>query len=93
MKKKSSSGAGIFETAYELRRAVPFSQMDETKSRTKLRLVEGRATGRTTALIRSGGTTAFTYDFESRVTSITKPGMTTNSYSYNGLIYFPAGGL
>ncbi len=48
-------------------------------------MVNRNVAGRTTAIVRSGGTTAFTYDFESRVTSITKPGMTTNSYSYNGL--------
>ncbi len=65
--------------------AVPFSQMDETKRGTKLRLVEGGATGRTTVIVRSGGTTAITYDFESQMISTTKPGMTTNSYSNNGL--------
>ncbi|MCA0362289.1 MAG: hypothetical protein LCH41_14695 [Armatimonadetes bacterium] len=41
--------------------------------------------GRTTGIVRSSGTTSFTYDYESRVTSITKPGMTTNSMTYNGL--------
>ncbi|MCA0359722.1 MAG: hypothetical protein LCH41_01575, partial [Armatimonadetes bacterium] len=35
--------------------------------------------------VRNSGTTSFTYDYESRVTSITKPGMTTNSMTYNDL--------
>jgi RHS repeat-associated protein len=43
------------------------------------------AAGRTTGIVRSSGTTAFSYDYESRVTSITKPGMVTNTFSYNGL--------
>jgi YD repeat-containing protein len=34
-----------------------------------------------TGIVRGSGTTAFSYDYESRVTSITKPGMTTNSFS------------
>jgi|CXWL01.1.fsa_nt_gi RHS repeat-associated protein len=34
----------------------------------------------------SGGpTTTYNWDFESRITSITKPGMTTNTMAYNGL--------
>ncbi|ARU42349.1 hypothetical protein CCB80_14805 [Armatimonadetes bacterium Uphvl-Ar1] len=43
------------------------------------------AAGRTTGIVRSSGTTAFSYDYESRVTSIMKPGMTTNTFTYNGL--------
>ncbi|MBA4293538.1 hypothetical protein C0431_11285 [bacterium] len=43
------------------------------------------AAGRTTGIVRSSGTTAFSYDYESRVTSIMKPGMVTNSFTYNGL--------
>jgi RHS repeat-associated protein len=43
------------------------------------------AAGRTTGIVRASGTTSFSYDFESRVTSITKPGMVTNSFTYNGL--------
>ncbi len=43
------------------------------------------AAGRTTGISRSSGTTSFSYDYESRGTQVTKPGMFTNSNSYNGL--------
>ena len=43
------------------------------------------AAGRTTSVVRSSGTTTVAYDFESRITSVSKSGMTTNSYTYNGL--------
>ncbi len=41
--------------------------------------------GRTTSIQTSSGTTSFTYDFESRVTGITYPNSSTNSFTYNGL--------
>ena len=40
---------------------------------------------RSTAIPRASGVTSFAYDFESRITSITRGGMITNSYTYNGL--------
>ncbi|WKZ79902.1 MAG: RHS repeat-associated core domain-containing protein [Fimbriimonadaceae bacterium] len=41
--------------------------------------------GRTTAVETSAGTTSLTYDYESRVTGITYPSQSTNSFTYNGL--------
>jgi len=43
------------------------------------------AAGRTTGIVRGSGTTAFTYDYEGRVTQVTRPGMVTNTATYNGL--------
>ena len=40
--------------------------------------------GRTTSVVSSAGTTTLAYDFESRVTSNSGPGV-LNSYTYNGL--------
>ncbi|MBS1720852.1 MAG: RHS repeat-associated core domain-containing protein [Armatimonadetes bacterium] len=42
------------------------------------------AAGRTTSVVTSAGTTSLTYDYESRLTSVTGPGITA-SYTYNGL--------
>ena len=42
------------------------------------------AAGRTTSVVSSAGTTTLTYDFESRVKSISGPGV-SNSFTYNGL--------
>jgi len=41
--------------------------------------------GRTTAVETSAGTTSLSYDYESRVTGITYPNQSTNSFTYNGL--------
>ncbi len=41
--------------------------------------------GRTTAVETSAGTTSLSYDYESRVTGITYPSQSTNSFTYNGL--------
>ena len=41
--------------------------------------------GRTTGITDAGGTTSLAYDYEHRVTSISRPGMTTNTFAYNGL--------
>lgn len=40
---------------------------------------------RTTAVETSAGTSSLTYDYESRVTGITYPNQSTNSFTYNGL--------
>ncbi len=37
-----------------------------------------------TGITDSGGTTSLVYDYEDRVTSITRPGMTTNTFAYDG---------
>ena len=42
------------------------------------------AAGRTTSVTSSAGITTLTYDFESRITQITGPGINA-TYSYNGL--------
>ena len=42
------------------------------------------AAGRTTSVTSSAGTTTLTYDFESRVRTISGPGV-SNSFTYNGL--------
>lgn len=43
------------------------------------------AAGRTTSVVTSAGTTSLTYDYESRVTGITYPNSSTNTFTYNGL--------
>ena len=43
------------------------------------------AAGRTTAVTTGAGTTTLSYDYEDRVTGITYPNSTTNSFTYNGL--------
>ncbi|MEQ1934549.1 MAG: hypothetical protein ABL962_11855, partial [Fimbriimonadaceae bacterium] len=41
--------------------------------------------GRRKTMAVGGSTTTYNWDAESRITSITKPGVTTNSYTYNAL--------
>ena len=41
--------------------------------------------GRTTSVVTSAGTTTLAYDYESRVTTITYPNSSTNTFTYNGL--------
>ncbi len=41
--------------------------------------------GRTTSVATSAGTTTLAYDYEGRVSGITYPSSTTNSFTYNGL--------
>ncbi|MGV3615530.1 MAG: RHS repeat-associated core domain-containing protein, partial [Fimbriimonas sp.] len=43
------------------------------------------AAGRTTSVVSSAGTTTLSYDYEGRVTGITYPGSSTNSFTYNGM--------
>ncbi len=43
------------------------------------------AAGRTTSVTTGAGTTTLSYDYEDRVTGITYPNSTTNSFTYNGL--------
>jgi RHS repeat-associated protein len=43
------------------------------------------AAGRTTAITTAAGTTSLAYDYESRVTQITYPNQSTNTFTYNGL--------
>jgi len=43
------------------------------------------AAGRTTAVTVGNDTTTLAYDYESRITQITYPNQSTNSFSYNGL--------
>jgi RHS repeat-associated protein len=41
--------------------------------------------GRTTGITVSGNTTSYAYDYESRITTITYPNSSTNTFTYNGL--------
>jgi RHS repeat-associated protein len=43
------------------------------------------AAGRTTSVTSGGQTTTLAYDFEGRLTQITYPNLSTNTFSYNGL--------
>ena len=45
----------------------------------------GFPAGRTTVITYSGATTTLAYDYESRITSISRSGVTTNTFTYNGL--------
>ncbi|GIV03908.1 MAG: hypothetical protein KatS3mg015_2738 [Fimbriimonadales bacterium] len=40
--------------------------------------------GRTTGITDSGGTTTLSYDYEDRLVSISRPGVATNTFAYNG---------
>jgi YD repeat-containing protein len=41
--------------------------------------------GRTTSVVSGGNTTSLTYDYEGRITQITYPNSSTNTFTYNGL--------
>jgi RHS repeat-associated protein len=43
------------------------------------------AAGRTTSVVTGAGTTTLAYDYESRITTITYPNTSTNTFTYNGL--------